>query len=230
MTYECPLSSYLIVLNSDFFQIMNNEDWSTFEENLLDDIQTEFGFVDTDNISVSLQKVFFQKPGSKFPINLDHLFTTTGSDKVDNNNGEESLKRSAPFGHLVIQLPSHYTGGNFHFRHDGKEKEFDMSASMTKREGWSAQYSLAYYAHLDQNHVSILSGVRSCLIYNLEIELDHSKSALLPRAPTLKNIVPSFFQIIQEWKGSDKMGKVLPLPCTNEVITHHDLQIMIYIL
>ncbi|OXA48261.1 hypothetical protein Fcan01_17366 [Folsomia candida] len=185
-------------------KILNNKDWSTFEKLLKNEIETQFGLAKTGNLSISLKKLIIQKAGSKFPTDLNNLLVTSPK-----RNDEEllPLKSKTSFAHLVIQLPSHYTGGHIRFRHEGKLKEFDLSASMTASEGWTS-HSLAYYPHLDQIHGIISSGVRSCLIYNLEIELANPKTEV-PVAPTLKNIVPSFSEIVQE---SKTMGlKVLPL-------------------
>ncbi|OXA47703.1 hypothetical protein Fcan01_17590 [Folsomia candida] len=164
----------------------------------------------------TIKRVIIQKAGGKFPTNFDVLLSPPDAVRI---NGEKCLdsKKRISFGHLVIQLPSHYTGGYFRFRHEGNTKEFDMATSMTTREGWTAQY-LAYYSHLNQDHDEILTGVRSCIIYNLEIEVDNATTK--PQPPTLRNITPSFFQIIEEWKnkGSDKSAKVLPLTVINKAV------------
>lgn len=142
---------------------MNTKEWSRFEASLVSPIPREFGFANRrGRISISLQKAIFQKAGTKFPTNLHDLLVTRPHEV-----GDESLppKKRVPFGHLIVQLPSHYTGGNLRFRHEGREEEFDMSADMTTQAGWTPTY-LAYYPHLDQNHDEILSGCE--ILFNLQ--------------------------------------------------------------
>ena len=67
------------------------------------------------------------------------------------------------FGTLVIQLPSHYTGGKLIVYHQGKKSEFDYSGL----DCCSNCYFTALYADCQHEVEKVTKGYRLCLIYNL---------------------------------------------------------------
>ncbi|XP_035713039.1 uncharacterized protein LOC110856473 [Folsomia candida] len=166
------------------FEPTNPLDWSRLEEGMLNGVKAQLG-LETERISISLQKLIIQKPGTPCPPELNQL----------RNRDEESDKS---FGHVILQLPSLYTGGNFRFRYEETRQEFDFSIPTGDVK------CLAFFNKLE--HDPILSGSRTFLIYNLVIE---SKINFLPEAPTIQNIVPSLTQVIQEWKETHDLVKVV---------------------
>ncbi|OXA46081.1 uncharacterized protein LOC118437819 isoform X2 [Folsomia candida] len=162
----------------------NPLDWSRLEEKMLNGVKAQLG-LETERISVSLQKLIIQKPGTPRPPELNQL----------HNRDEVSV---TSFGHVVIQLPSIYTGGHFRFSNEEKRQEFNLSTPTGDVQ------CLAFFTKIE--HDPILTGSRTLLIYNLVIE---SKINFLPEAPAVQNNVPSLTQIIQEWKGTQDLVKVV---------------------
>lgn len=151
---------------------------------MLNGVKAQLG-LETERISVSLQKLIIQKPGTPRPPELNQL----------HNRDEVSV---TSFGHVVIQLPSIYTGGHFRFSNEEKRQEFNLSTPTGDVQ------CLAFFTKIE--HDPILTGSRTLLIYNLVIE---SKINFLPEAPAVQNNVPSLTQIIQEWKGTQDLVKVV---------------------
>ena len=67
------------------------------------------------------------------------------------------------FGTLVIQLPSHYSGGKLIVYHQGKKSEFDYSGP----DCCSNCYFTSFYADCQHEVEKVTKGYRLCLIYNL---------------------------------------------------------------
>ena len=67
------------------------------------------------------------------------------------------------FGTLVIQLPSHYSGGKSIVYHQGKKSEFDYSGLDCS----SNCYFTSFYADCQHEVEKVTKGYRLCLIYNL---------------------------------------------------------------
>ena len=67
------------------------------------------------------------------------------------------------FGTLVIQLPSHYSGGKLIVYHQGKKSEFDYSGPGC----CNNCYFTSFYADCQHKVEKVTKGYRLCLLYNL---------------------------------------------------------------
>ena len=97
------------------------------------------------------------------------------------------------FATLIVILPSHFTGGAVHLRHDGEEKVFatggDESAFQTS--------VLAWYSDVSHEVKPIESGYRLALSFNLI----HTSNALLPRAPVSNEATKKLKELFETWNG-----------------------------
>lgn len=107
-----------------------------------DDMQLDVTF------KTSLHKLLLYKSGSFFKPHRD------------------SEKEDGMFGTLVIQLPSRYEGGELVVRHNGKTEKVDFSTKANPQNKFSVFYT-AFYCDCEHEILSITSGFRVCLIYNL---------------------------------------------------------------
>jgi 2OG-Fe(II) oxygenase superfamily len=74
----------------------------------------------------------------------------------------DTEKEDGMFGTLVIQLPSSYTGGEFHFSHGGETKSFALSEGSE-----DTFHYIAFYADCKHQLYPITSGKRLSLVFNL---------------------------------------------------------------
>ncbi|XP_035712399.1 uncharacterized protein LOC110855672 [Folsomia candida] len=196
-----PVPIEIEELAASELEIINIQDWLKVEEAIPPGVKDKFG-LDSYQISVSLQKLLIQTPGDRFPPNLDDFC---------NQPNEESLTKKR-FGHLVIQLPSLYTGGDFCFTHEDESQIYDLSTANGN------VTCLIFFTKIEHAHCEILTGIRSCLIYNLVVESNESDFKL-PQAPTLKNIAPPLSQIILEWRLSPNPPRLLILKGAHKKLT-----------
>ncbi len=97
------------------------------------------------------------------------------------------------FGTLVIQLPSHYSGGELIVYHRSKSECFDFSGA----ESCADFYYAAFYADCQHEIKPVTKGFRLCLIYNL---IYHSVDC----CPTPENNEESVSTIVSAMKQWSK--------------------------
>lgn len=74
---------------------------------------------------------------------------------------KDAEKEKGMFGSLIINLPSHYTGGELSIQFDGEEIIADFAQD-------AANYTIncaAFYADCDHEIKPLTSGYRICLVY-----------------------------------------------------------------
>jgi hypothetical protein len=110
------------------------------------------------------------------------------------------------FATIIVILPSHFTGGAVHLRHDGDEKIFatggDMSTFLTS--------VLSWYSDVSHEVKPIESGYRFALSFNLI----HTSNTLPPRAPLCNESTRELKRIFDRWnlhpqEAPDKLVHIL---------------------
>lgn len=132
-------------LEPDKFRITNPK-WDHLIEKLVNDyIQKELGIGTEKTISFSLYKVLLYEQGGFFDFHRD------------------TEKEDGMIATLVVQLPSHFSGGEVTVRQNEREKKFECNEDST----FSAYY-VSFYCDCPHMVEPVTSGYRLALIYNLK--------------------------------------------------------------
>ena len=147
-------------LDASEFEIRNPK-WSTQLELLVDSIGQQLGCVGK-NVEAKLYKLLLYKTGGHF---LKH---------------KDTEREKNMFGTLIVQLPSVYTGGELVVYNGRQQIIYDFG----QKSGDSAYFMhyAAHYADLEHEILTVTSGCRLVLTYNLC--WTHTKEAY-PRNETL---------------------------------------------
>lgn len=194
-----------VELNPEDFEIMNPA-WNEFLENrLMPSIQEKFRLLNP--IQAELEKMFVYRQGTFFQSHRDaptepHLFGT-----------------------LVIHLPSKFKGGELIVQHadychmfnynknadeivdeiadenSGENAEENAEENANK---YSKTFYTAFYRDSEHQVLPIISGYRSCLVYNLISEL--GTAVILPEATVEhKAKVNRLKSLLKEWNKPEKI-------------------------
>lgn len=179
------------------FQFANPQ-WQRFLDQQLEQIKTDLGLKDY-TITASPYKLLVYQTGDFF---LSH---------------KDAEKEKGMFGSLIINLPSHYTGGELSIQFDGEEIIADFAQD-------AANYTIncaAFYADCDHEIKLLTSGYRICLVYNLI----QQKTAPKIELHSMSQYVDHLVDIFQRYPSDQPYITLLGHQYTPENFAYHALKL-----
>ena len=179
------------------FQFANPQ-WQRFLDQQLEQIKTDLGLKDY-TITASPYKLLVYQTGDFF---LSH---------------KDAEKEKGMFGSLIINLPSHYTGGELSIQFDGEEIIADFAQD-------AANYTIncaAFYADCDHEIKPLTSGYRICLVYNLI----QQKTAPKIELHSMSQYVDHLVDIFQRYPSDQPYITLLGHQYTPENFAYHALKL-----